>query len=158
MKDEKPRTKWTYEMLAEEAKKYKNRYQFNKHNAAAYQAAYKRKIMSEICQHMDQPVETTDNVDRNENTLQEESLKYTSTSDFSKSNNIAYQEAIQLGILNKICQHMPSDSPRCQWSDEELREVAKKCNTRESFKSRNPTAFWIAQSRGKLDEICGHMK
>ena len=150
----KSRTKWTNEMLAEEAKKYCSRYQFSKIGGGAYQAAYKRKIIDDICKHMDKP----EPIVWNDNNLQEEALKYTTKSDFSKSNNIAYQEAIKLGILNKICRHMQSESSRRQWSDGELREEAIKYNTRDSFSNRNPTAYWFAQSRGKLDEICQHMK
>lgn len=46
------RTKWTYEMISEEAKKYETRWEFQKVNSGAYKAARKRGILDEVCAHM----------------------------------------------------------------------------------------------------------
>jgi hypothetical protein len=48
-----PNVKWNEAMLRDEALKYKTRNEFRKGPTKAYQAAFKRGILDEICQHMD---------------------------------------------------------------------------------------------------------
>ncbi len=46
------RTKWTYEMLRDEALKYSTRIVFQKSSSSAYRTAYNRGILDDICTHM----------------------------------------------------------------------------------------------------------
>ena len=43
---------WSDEMLKEEALKYNTRTTFNKNSKSAYQTAYSRGILDEVCSHM----------------------------------------------------------------------------------------------------------
>ena len=45
-------TKWTYEKLAEEARKYETKQEFRAKNSSAYAAAKYRRIIDKVCSHM----------------------------------------------------------------------------------------------------------
>jgi hypothetical protein len=94
-------SKWTYELLKEEALKYNTRNEFVKGNGSAYGKALKMCILDEICEHMSfKYVKWTYEL------LREEALKYNTRSEFKNSNNAAYQAANSRGILDEICEHM----------------------------------------------------
>lgn len=59
-------TKWTIEKLSEEALKYRTRREFQKASACAYSIAFKRKIIDEICGHMEKGAS---GFDRNKNSI-----------------------------------------------------------------------------------------
>ena len=45
-------TKWTYESIEKEAKKYKTKQDFRTKSSLAYAAAKSRKIIDKVCSHM----------------------------------------------------------------------------------------------------------
>ena len=45
-------TKWTYEKLVEEARKYETKQEFRAKNSSAYAAAKYRGIIEKVCSHM----------------------------------------------------------------------------------------------------------
>lgn len=94
------RTRWTDELLKEEALKYDTRSGFVKNNASAYYTSIKRGILDEICNHMNNRFYWTKDI------LREEALKYNTRIEFNKCNDKAYRAAIKMCILDEICSHM----------------------------------------------------
>ena len=94
-------SKWTNEMLKEEALKYNTKNDFRKGSMGAHSASIRRGLLNEICSHMI--------IKRNiwtEELLRKEALKYNSRSEFSKKSNREYKASIKIGILDEICSHM----------------------------------------------------
>jgi hypothetical protein len=95
---------WTDEKLAAEASKYATRAAFKQSSSGAYDAAWKRGILDEICSHMETVQQSwTDEL------LAAEASKYSTRSDFSRGSS-AYTTAQKRGILDEICSHMESDA------------------------------------------------
>ncbi len=94
------RTKWTYEMLKEEALKYNTRISFQNGSCGAYHKALRCNLLDDICSHMTKQFIWTDEM------LKEEALKYNTRVDFKNRKNKAYSAAQRKGIIDDICSHM----------------------------------------------------
>ncbi len=97
-----PFYRWTDEELREVALKYGSRAAFLEKNPAAYQAAYKRWILDEICVHMGEPITKAWEYED----LVGKALKHNSRSVFQKEDSGAYQTARKRRLLDEICSHM----------------------------------------------------
>lgn len=145
-------TRWSYELLKEEALKYETRIEFKNKNKSAYSAALERNILDEICSHMEYLAYPW-----TEKELEEEAKKYDTRSDFSQNNGAAYSSATRKGILDRICSHMNPIFHK-DYTHEELMLEAKKYTTRAEFMDKNISAWKAAYRRGILEEICSHMR
>jgi hypothetical protein len=143
------RFKWTHEKLQQEALKYKTRNEFAKGSPKFYLAARRRKILNEICGHMEL-VLCYWTLEK----LQQEALKYNTKGKFKKYSVSAYSSAWRMGILDKICSHMQKVTTK--WTDEMLQEEALKYETRNKFAKNSASAYHAARIRGILNEICKH--
>ena len=94
---------WTKENLQAEAAKYGSRNAFNKNSRRAYKAAWRAGILDEICLHMCRPSPARKWTIR---TLRVEAQKYETRTELSVKASGAYDAAIKLGCLDKICKHM----------------------------------------------------
>ena len=92
---------WTTEELRAEARKYNARGEFAIKSGSAYQTAYNRGLLDEICGHM-KPKRAiwTDEA------LASLAAEYESLRAFRKEQNRAYQSAYARGILDDIASHM----------------------------------------------------
>ena len=95
--------KWTKEKCREESLKYKSRSEFQK-NSLAYSPCYDHKWLDEVCSHMFQK-KKPNGYWTNER-CKEEALKYTTKSQFKKTEPCAYRTSRLNGWLNEICLHM----------------------------------------------------
>lgn len=145
------KVKWTFAKLQAEALKYKTRVEFQKNSPSAYQMAWRRKILNQICTHMEYTCYPWTNEE-----LEEEALKYKTRREFELGSENAYNAALRRGIMDKICIHM--EYFYRSWTNDELTEEALKYRTRKGFCRGNQAAYQIALNRGILDKICSHMK
>src|ERR1700722_12070458 len=103
---QKPKGYWTKLLCHIDALKFKTRFEFFKNGSAAYQVAKRKGWLEEICSHM-----ITDRKKngywRDETNLAVEALKYFSRNEFAKGSPGAYTAAQKMGVLRKICSHMP---------------------------------------------------
>ena len=143
--------KWTDEMLHSEALKYSTRYAFQKGSMGAYQSAYCRGILDEICIHMATQPRTIWTNDM----IFIEALKYSARKDFRRLSNSAYQTALNRGILDEVCYHMEA-IPKI-WSNKKLHAEAAKYTSKFDFKINSNKAYISARRRGVLTEITKHM-
>ncbi len=99
--EESPHARWSDAGLAAMALPFLTRIDFLEKEPQAYQAAYKREILDQICSHMEgQRVSPT-----NEE-LAAEALKHETRLGFQTNSNPNYQMAQHRGILEDICKHM----------------------------------------------------
>lgn len=95
--------------------------------------------------------------------LQIEALKYKTKRDFQKYSSKAYHSAVVRDDYDQITQHMPKNicignkPSTYKWTPEKLQEEALKYETKRDFKLGSYSAYFIAQRRGILQEICRHM-
>jgi hypothetical protein len=148
--------KWTDEKLSEEAKKYKTRGEFllNSKNAYAAARGKGKDFLDVVCSHMD--ILRTRWTDEK---LIEEAKKYSTRSEFQRENSGSYQSARNRGkdFMDSVCNHMATSVTI--WTEEKLREEAKKYLTRKEFQIGSGSAYVVAHRKGKhfLNEICEHM-
>lgn len=147
------RIKWTYEMLAAEALKYKTRGEFKKKSPIAYSSAHKRKFLDEICVHMEfQRTYWTDEM------LAAEALKYKTRAEFSKKSNDAYMSSKRKKILDNICDHMDPSKTKLKWTNKIIELEALKYKTRADFQKKSNGAYNAAMRKKIIKDVCGHME
>jgi hypothetical protein len=144
------RQKHTVESLTSEAIKYKTRGEFSKLSRKAYDIAWQRGILDDICGHMSQVLQY-----HTIESLTEEALKYKTKEDFKKESHNCHGAATRLGIMDAICGHM--DILRKDHTIDSLTEEALKYKSRVEFRKLSQSCYVIANRRGILDLICGHM-
>lgn len=87
------------------ALRFANKLEFMEKESGAYQSAYKRGILDNICTHMLEGITTPWGIED----IQEEALKYNTRTEFQK-NSSAYQAASKRKILDNVCKHMSRDN------------------------------------------------
>jgi len=95
---------WTYELVKEEALKYKTRKEFLKNSCGAYNYAYSYNILNDICSHMEY-IQKPNGYWTKEK-CHKKALKYNKRSVFKNKSTDAYKAAHRRGWLDDICSHM----------------------------------------------------
>ncbi len=111
---------YTDDELQKEALKYETRTEFKKNSGGHYSAAWDKKILNEICQHMIPPKKWTKDL------IFSESKKYMFRSDFKRNNMSAYKGAVKLKILDEVCNHMYRCEASSSFAEYELFNEIKK--------------------------------
>ena len=153
MKGVKQKNYWTKERCMEFAKQFKYRSQFLKSKGGAYKAAYRLKILDEVCSHM--PLNKCQKWDYE--TIKKEALKFESRTDFRKESGGAVKKAYQLGIMDEICSHMKPKHTE-KWDPESIKKEALKYDGKKKFMDGCYGAYKAAKKFGIVDEVCSHMK
>jgi hypothetical protein len=93
---------WTLEELRKVASLYKKRNDFKKGNEGAYATARKRKILEEICQHMEPPKK-----EYSEEEIKNAALQFSTRRRFKLGSKL-YKAALRKGsvFMDNICSHM----------------------------------------------------
>lgn len=154
----KPEGYWTFDLCNTEALKYKNRSEFSKKSAGAYQVAYKNNWLDEICSHME--VKKKSNNYWTFELCNKEAIKYTREREFSKKSSGAYQAAKKNGWLFEICVHMETQKdikPHGYWIKERCKEEALKYNSKKEWSSKSVSSYNSAVKGKWIKECCEHM-
>ena len=101
----KPKDFWTLDNLKLEALKYENKVDFRKKSNPAFLTASRKKILDQICSHMEAGKLPNGYWMIKENCATE-ALKYMNRRAFSLANSSAYHGADINGWLDEICEHM----------------------------------------------------
>jgi hypothetical protein len=104
-KVKQPKGYWTLENLQVEALKYSNKNDFRTHSNPAYLIASRKKLLDQICSHME-PGKFPNGYWLNKANCAAEALKHTNRRAFSIANSSAYHGADVNGWLDEICSHM----------------------------------------------------
>lgn len=139
--------KWTRLKIMKEAMKYSTRTRFIKGSSGAYDAALRRGIIDEVCEHM-MVIQTQ----RNDDQIRSIALQYSSVFDFLKNDRKVYVAAYRRGIHGDVCCHMRYRR-RPRYSDKELLILANVCSTKRQFHEMSPGAYSAAHKRGIMNKI-----
>jgi len=144
------RIRWTDELIAARASKYKTRKAFEQGDRNAYAAADRRGILDQVCAHMiAQRVEWTDEM------LAAKAREYGTRGAFKKGCLNAYDAALRHGIMDQICSHM--EAQLTEWTPEDIAEEALNYESRKEFSKRCQSAYQAARRLGILNQVCAHM-
>jgi hypothetical protein len=100
-----PKGYWSVENLQAEALKYDNKVDFRKNSNPAFLTASRKKVIEQICSHME-PGKLPNGHWLIKDNCAKEALKYTNRRAFSLANSSAYHGADSSGWLDEICAHM----------------------------------------------------
>jgi predicted GIY-YIG superfamily endonuclease len=145
------KSKYTKQMFASEALKYKNRHEFSLKNKAMYTALLRSQMINEVCSHMPE----NNRINWTIESIKKEALKYNYRKEFELSSS-AYRAANRRGILDDVCSHM---TYKCLPSPsiEHVKIKALQCKTKSEFVNRFPREYRFCRVNNFIDEICGHM-
>lgn len=143
-----PRKEWTLETLHEEAKKFNYRGDFKKNSPSAYAIASRRGFMDKICGHMGKKLKEWTPED-----IFAEARKYNKINDFHKNSNSAYDAAKRQGIYDKVVEIITGSKNPSSFDKKDLKESAKKYNSKTAFLKGDPDAYEAARLLGILDEL-----
>lgn len=141
-------TRWTRELIFEQAQKYKTRTAFANGAQQAYAAARRKGLLDEVCAHMGTATIW------DEETVTTEAAKYKTRGEFAKHAGGAYNFAVRNDILDKVCEHMPKNVHKSQrkWTKETVSKASRGM-TRSQFRLANRSAYVTAHREGWLDDI-----
>lgn len=105
LKIKQPKGHWTLENLQAEALKYNNKVDFRKNSNPAFLTASRKKLLDQICSHME-PGKLPNGYWLIKENCAKEALKYSNRRAFSLANSSAYHGADVNGWLDEICSHM----------------------------------------------------
>lgn len=86
-----------------------------------------------------------------ESSVAEEALKFSTRKAFSQGSYNAYQAAVRLKIMDKVCAHMTKVLK--SWDEGAIRSEAAKYDKRSSFRKGCSSAYQAAWKAGMLDEL-----
>lgn len=139
--------KWvTFNIIFEEALKYKTRKEFSIKNASAYNAARRMKILDAVCKHMKAKA-----VPLSDKLIEAEAKKYNSRFEFQKKSRRAYMIALRNSTLDSICSHM--ETINNNWTKDSILKEMKKYSSRKDFMKKSKNAYNAALRLGMLKEI-----
>lgn len=141
---------WSVKDIQKEANKYSSRGNFQKCSPNAYDAAIRKDILDQVCNHMEYVRNSYTDED-----LKIEASRYKTKRDFRKLSPNHYNTAHKRNLIDSICSHM--DELRKKWTIEELQAKANQYNSRGDFKKYSANAYAYAFQNHQLDSICAHM-
>jgi hypothetical protein len=138
---------WTDKELEQEALKYDRQSDFTVNSKAAHSAAKRRgkDFYDKITSHMDKDYYKF----WSDSDLEKEAKKYNTKTDFQKNSPSADNQARNRGkkFYDSITSHMLVK--KRDWSDKELKQEAKKYQSRGDFQRYSGSAYVIARNKGK---------
>jgi len=143
----KSRIKWTHDAVIKEAKKYKNRTEFNDGCGGAYAVAMRSGWIDECTWFVEKAHRWT----REE--CYKEALKYTTRNDFRKGNYNAAQKASSMGWMADYTWFRNGYIYQKKWTYEKCLKEAKRYDSRGHFKEGNAGCYRAARENGWLDEM-----
>jgi hypothetical protein len=129
--------------------------EFAKNFKIEYTYARKTGILDKCCGHMipTSELKKFSNTQCTYSYCRLEALRFNSKKEFKEESCKAYRHACRNGFLDEICSHMPKYSRLSKWNIENLHLMAKRHNSRNSFKRIDGGAYTYARKHGLLDQI-----
>jgi hypothetical protein len=137
---------WNFDTCLVEAKRFRNRTDFQKHSIGAYTFARLNGFLDNICEHMNVKLK---NWSKSECSI--EARKYNTRSDFQRNGKGAYLFASRRGWLDDICFHMIIK--KVYWTPESCKLEALKYKNAKDFRTQSGGAFNYAKKKKILEEI-----
>ena len=150
-------TKWTYDKVEEEAKKYNTKWEFQKGCCSAYSRSLQNGWVDGVTKHMEQVMKPSGYWTYEK--VEEEAKKYNTRGEFQKGSRSAYSIAYNNKWLDNITDHMVQREikPKGYWTYEKVEEEAKKYNTKGEFAKGSSRAYNKASQNGWIPDITKHI-
>jgi hypothetical protein len=147
----KLKIKWTRETIAEEAKKYKYRVDFQKKSGGAFNEAYRigKEFFRQITQHM---VSKRKELKFSDNEIIEVAKKYDNLKDFREKHPTLYNH-YKLRKLDKIYKFKIVNKKSKKYSEEYIIKMGEKYDYASDFMKYDKNLYCVAQSQGLLGKI-----
>jgi predicted GIY-YIG superfamily endonuclease/ribosomal protein L37AE/L43A len=143
--------KWTKQKIKEAAKKYYKRYDFFLKDSSAYNAAFRKNWLDEVCSHME-PKRTSPGYWTKEK-CKKEAAKFSKRKDFKQANKTLYCYISKKGWLDEVCSHMERLKPKGYWNlNNSLKEAAKYKNAKD-FSKNSSSAYQFLIRNKHADKI-----
>jgi len=142
-------SKYTPEEIKNRASIYDTPDEFFKKDLAAYTAAQRFGILSDVTSHMKRKRKLTPEI------IKKIAKQYKTKREFELGDSGAYQKAHKLGIFDEVTSHM--ESQFINWTYDDAKEIAKQYNNLKKFKEEQPKAAG-AIYRNKWDDLLNHME
>lgn len=86
-------------------------------------------------------------------------LKFSTRSAFRRKAWSAYTQALKMGVLDEVCQHMPQNARKLarKFTLRELEEIASRYHSRTAFLTLDRLAYEYARKHNLLQQICKNM-
>ena len=126
-------TKWTFDIVQQEASLYQSRTAFMKGSTGAYSAALRNGWLDQACSHMSRP---SVNKKWTFEIVHQQASLYSTRNAFLKGSNNAYNAARNNGWLDEVCSHMvaaPRPGAPTKWTFDVVHREALNYQTRSAF-------------------------
>lgn len=143
---------WTKTKIMQEAKKFSTKKEFGEKSRSAYCAAHNLGIIDEVCAHMDNRINWTE--DNILNHAEEYAKNGFSITEFISSGG-AYSAAIRLGIIDDIKSLFKTKKVVLDINS--VKTEARKYSNRTDFRKYNRSAYNWAEKHKLMNEVCSHM-
>ena len=144
------------ENVINEARKYKNRYEFQKNSAGAYLSALSHNWLNEINWFKKPKEKKPRGYWQNKENVINESKKYKTRSEFKFLSQRAYESARKNKWLDEMIwlSNNKGKRPKGYWKNEKnIMREAKKYSSKEEFKKKNLTAFLMSYNYGFIEKM-----
>lgn len=143
-----PRLLHNEESVKEIAKNYNRVNDFKAGARGAFNYAERHKLMPIVTTHMNKSNRIWDFY-----SIAKEAKRYTTRHQFAKGSGGAYRAAIELNILDEVCEHMGPPQNCKKWDFESILKVAKQYKSRSEFKRNRNSVHKAACNLGIWEEI-----
>ena len=143
----KKNSRWTEELLKQEAQKYKTVKDFRENSPNAYAMFRHKGKPSGVVDHL-----VNARVPWSVETATEEASKYSDRWSFQKDSGGAYRYLWKKGLLDGVFGPLPETT---SWDEASVRDAASKCKHRTDFKMMYGGAHHWAYKNGLLSELFG---
>ncbi|MDB9982737.1 GIY-YIG nuclease family protein [Gammaproteobacteria bacterium] len=155
-------SKWDIDLIRKEASKYSKKSEFGKRSSQAYKIALKNHWLEDVCSHMaDKNNFSNDKKPNNYwsiERLRKEASKYDTRKEFKNCAASAYATAYRLKCLDEICSHMIEiKKPKGYWTFDRVREEALRYSSKSDFLKSAPNAYKACQRNNWFDDVTVHM-
>lgn len=157
----KRRSKFTDAFLEETAKRYASRTDLARSDPSVYSYIRINKLFDKYCSHM--PKVKQRKIIITPETIKNRAKEFGSRLEFSDLAGPYYNKALELGILDEVCSHMPKNlnsekrPHNFKWTQDSMQAEALKYPTRKALKSQSSGAYDAMVKSDSLDLFCAHM-
>jgi len=148
---------WTPEAVAEEAKRYRTRTEFQQKAYGAYEAALRRYgNLDEVCAHMESGRKINRKWTRER--IEELVKGCKSLSEFRQEHRLAYRAVLKNDWHDLLASLPTVITPHGWWTLPRVTEEAAKYLTRTAFMKGSAGSYDAARRNGWLEDVCSHMQ
>ena len=159
MKILNPKGKWSKKSsVLTSAKKYKSKFEWQRHEVGAYESAKNNSWFEEATNHMPVRMTNKSKLKWTKKTVINSAKKFSSKKEWHKKFSGAYESAKKNGWFEEATAHMKRPVVITKWTKKAVFEDSKNHNSRSKWKRNSPGAYQSAKKNKWLEAAASHMK